>query len=128
TLLLEVNLPSMDIETIRPAISKGSKGILETALTFETPQQFEETKTKYLKIYEEKLGSNCPRFDGIDDLIEILNQKNITWGIITNKPQELAIPLVAKSPIFAESKILIGGDTLAQRKPHPLPIQHACQH
>src|SRR5690606_28474167 len=58
----------------------------------------------------------------------ILNQKNITWGIITNKPQELAIPLVAKSPIFAESKILIGGDTLAQRKPHPLPIQHACQH
>src|SRR3546814_10300498 len=49
------------------------------------------------------------------------------WGIVTNKPEYLARQVLPAFGWDARSAILVGGDTLAERKPHPLPLLHSAQ-
>jgi len=49
------------------------------------------------------------------------------WGIVTNKPEYLARLIVPQHGWQQRCAVLVGGDTLAERKPHPLPLLHAAQ-
>src|SRR3546814_16355461 len=49
------------------------------------------------------------------------------WGIVTNKSEYLARQVLPAFGWDARSAILVGGDTLAERKPHPLPLLHSAQ-
>jgi phosphoglycolate phosphatase len=48
------------------------------------------------------------------------------WGIVTNKPGALTQSLLAGIPELAGAITVVSGDTLAQAKPHPAPVLHAC--
>ena len=47
------------------------------------------------------------------------------WGVVTNKPGWLAKPLLAQLGLAPRCGCVVAGDTLAERKPHPLPLLHA---
>ena len=49
----------------------------------------------------------------------------IKSGIVTNKPAWLTEPLLAELGLRARFACVVSGDTLAERKPHPLPLLHA---
>src|SRR3546814_20969450 len=49
------------------------------------------------------------------------------WGIVTNKSEYLARQVLPAFGWDARSAILVGGDTLAERKPPPLPLLHSAQ-
>ena len=44
---------------------------------------------------------------------------NVSWGIVTNKPEALTHALLAGLGIGAEPRCVVGGDRLPQRKPDP---------
>ena len=52
-------------------------------------------------------------------------RSGLRWGIVTNKPGWLAAPLLAEVGLAERCACLVAGDTLAERKPHPLPLLHA---
>jgi phosphoglycolate phosphatase len=60
--------------------------------------------------------------------LENLNQAKIPWGIVTNKPGWLTDLLLPNFAILKHSQVVISGDTLPQRKPHPQPLFHAAKH
>ena len=45
--------------------------------------------------------------------------------IVTNKPGWLTGPLLEHFALHRRAKVIVSGDTLAQRKPHPAPLLHA---
>ena len=47
------------------------------------------------------------------------------WGIVTNKPGWLTAPLLQELGLAARSGCVVSGDTLAERKPHPMQLLHA---
>ncbi len=47
------------------------------------------------------------------------------WGIVTNKPGWLTMPLLEQLGLAARCGCVVSGDSLAERKPHPLPLLHA---
>ena len=49
----------------------------------------------------------------------------IHWGIVTNKPGCLTEPLLAALGLDRRASCVVSGDTLAERKPHPMPLLHA---
>ena len=49
------------------------------------------------------------------------------WGIVTNKPEYLARLILPQHGWQQRCAVLVGGDSLAERKPHPLPLLHAAQ-
>ena len=55
-----------------------------------------------------------------------MSDKNINWGVVTNKPGWLTEPLMDALNLTARAITIVSGDTLEQRKPHPAPLLHAC--
>ena len=80
---------------------------------------------EFLDIYARESGLHGQPFPGVDAFLQVLDDAGVRWGIVTNKPEYLARDIVGKLGWMPRSEVLIGGDTLAERKPHPLPLFHA---
>src|SRR3546814_11172137 len=81
----------------------------------------------FLDAYEREIGLHGRPFDGVEDMLAAIDAAGARWGIVTNKPEYLARQVLQASRWDARSATLVGGDTLAERKPHPLPLLHSAQ-
>lgn len=126
--LTKRNLQPISREVYRPVASDGSKGLLELGFGERLKDfDFEELREEFLSYYENNIAIHTTLYPGIEDLLNQLNDKNIPWGIVTNKPEYLSKILIPQFPQFEHCKILVGGDTLPQRKPDPTPVLFACE-
>ncbi|MGB1801384.1 MAG: HAD family hydrolase, partial [Gammaproteobacteria bacterium] len=75
----------------------------------------------------EHIAEETRLYDGVHELLNLLENKNKTWGIVTNKSTWLTIPLLEALELDKRAACIVCGDTLEQRKPHPAPILHACE-
>jgi phosphoglycolate phosphatase len=80
---------------------------------------------EFLDHYEAELGRHSVLFEGVPELLDAIEAAGSRWGIVTNKPEYLARQILPQLGWEARSAILVGGDTLPQRKPHPLPLLHS---
>ena len=117
----------MPLAELRPHVSKGSRAMSAAAfpeLGGEVPAAMIR---EFLDTYEAELGSHSVLFDGVAELLDAIEAAGSRWGIVTNKPEYLAKQVIPQLGWSARCAILIGGDSLPQRKPHPLPLLHAAQ-
>jgi phosphoglycolate phosphatase len=82
---------------------------------------------EFLQRYEASIGQHAVLFDGVAGMLDALDEAGTVWGIVTNKPEYLARLIVPQYGWQQRCAVLVGGDTLAERKPHPLPLLHAAQ-
>lgn len=125
-LLLEESLPAIPLQEIRPFVSQG--GLVLTRLGFDrhvSEAEIEPLRQRYLQHYHDIVAEQSVLFDGYDEIIEVLTKRDIKWGLVTNKPEWLTTPLLEQ--LRLDCPVVICGDTLAERKPHPLPLQVAAQ-
>jgi len=118
-------LGPMAMETLRPVVSKGARAMTAAAFPDVPADERNQWIPEFLSIYERESGKHGTLFDGVDAMLRALEDAGSTWGIITNKPEYLARQLMPMLGWESRCAILIGGDTLAERKPHPLPLLHA---
>jgi N-acetyl-D-muramate 6-phosphate phosphatase len=64
-------------------------------------------------------------FAGMDRVLDTLAERGLKSGIVTNKPSWLTDPLLEQLGLRARFDCVVSGDSLAERKPHPLPLLHA---
>lgn len=127
-LLLEEGLEPIPIERIRPYVSQG--GLVLTRLGFDgkVPEsEIEPLRQRFLDHYRAIVANDSRLFDGYEGILSELEARSIPWGIVTNKPEWLTHPLLQQLDLAERSGVVIGGDTLEHRKPHPLPLQVAAE-
>ena len=127
-LLIEENLPPLPLAAIRPYVSQG--GLVLTRLGFAgqvAEAEIEALRQRFLQHYRAIIADDSRLFDGLDRVLDELEARSIPWGVVTNKPEWLTHPLLEKLGLASRSAVVIGGDTLAQRKPHPQPLLEAAQ-
>ena len=117
----------MALAGLRPHVSKGSRAMSAAAFPELAGEVPAEMIREFLDIYEQELGRNSAPFEGVEALLAAIEDSGARWGIVTNKPEYLARQVLPQLGWDARSAILIGGDTLPQRKPHPLPLLHSAQ-
>ena len=117
----------MALAELRPQVSKGSRAMSAAAFPELGGEVPAEMIREFLDIYEQELGQHAQLFAGVAELLDAIEAVGSRWGIVTNKPEYLARKILPALGWASRSAILIGGDTLAQRKPHPLPLLHAAQ-
>jgi len=126
--LTQYGLPCVAREIYRPVASDGALGMLTLGFKEKLKEfDYDLLREKFLSYYQENIAVHTCLYSGVTTLLEYLNQKNIPWGIVTNKPEGLTNLLLPHFDDFSRCKVVIGGDTLAQRKPHPAPLLHACE-
>ena len=115
----------MALEALRPHVSRGSRAISAAAFPELGGEVDGAMIREFLDVYEQELGRHSLLFDGVADLLDAIEGAGSRWGIVTNKPEYLARQVLPPLGWEARSAILVGGDTLPERKPHPLPLLHA---
>ena len=118
---------AMSLPLLRPYVSKGSRAMLGAAFPDVEPAVREGMVQEFLDTYETELGRHGAPFPGVEAMLAALEADGVRWGIVTNKPEYLAVQLVPMLGWSERCAVLIGGDTLAERKPHPLPLLHAAE-
>jgi phosphoglycolate phosphatase len=113
--------------TIRPFVSHGAAALVRRGFAMAPDDPgFEERRRYLLDVYRDNLCRETRLFDGLDALLQRLEQGRIPWGIVTNKPAWLTDPLMNALGMTPRAASIVSGDTCANRKPHPEPILHAC--
>jgi len=127
TILTKYEYPKVDMGTLRPYVSEGSSELIKFAFNIDQDNQmFNQLKEEFLKEYKENLTNLSKPFDGISEVINFLNMNNIPYGIVTNKPNDYAEPLINNFDLFNNCKILICPDHVKISKPSPEGILLAC--
>ena len=118
----------LDNETIRPWVSHGVVALIKNGFNISPDAPtFETLRQQLLHYYHNHLSVNTRLFPGMADVLAKLEEMGIKWGVVTNKPGWLTEPLLKALMLDERSSCIISGDSLPERKPHPLPLQHACQ-
>ena len=127
TILTKYEYPKVDMGTLRTYVSEGSSELIKFAFNIDQDNQmFNQLKEEFLKEYKENLTNLSKPFDGISDVINFLNINNIPYGIVTNKPNDYAEPLINNFDLFNNCKILVCPDHVKISKPNPEGILLAC--
>ncbi len=121
----ERGVPAIALSQLRPHVSKGARAMLAAGFPRFDEQTREAMIPEFLRDYQAGLGRHGKAFDGVEALLCAIEAAGSRWGIVTNKPEYLARQLLPLLNWDARCAILIGGDTLAARKPDPLPLLHA---
>jgi N-acetyl-D-muramate 6-phosphate phosphatase len=107
-----------------PFVSAGAMAMLRAGLPPRSEGELEPLRERFLHYYAQHICVHSRLYPGASKLLQTLNAQGIAWGIITNKPEALASSLIAALDLHPAA--LYGGDSLAQKKPHPAPILAAC--
>lgn len=77
--------------------------------------------------YEDTNGRFGQVFPGVPEGLYALRQAGYRLGCVTNKPQAATAALLAMTGLAPYFEIVVAGDSIAQMKPHPEPLLHACR-
>ena len=121
-------LPPLPIELTRLQASHGSAGLLKLGFNV-TPDsaEFPALRDAFLAYYSANICVLTTLFDGMAELVNILEQRGLPWGIVTNKPHRFTMPLMQALGYDQRAVCLVSGDTCTHPKPHPEPLLHAAK-
>jgi len=121
-------LPPLPLEITRPQASHGSRGLLKIGFGIEPDApDYDALRDIFLDHYACNICVYTRLFDGMTELLDALAQRNIVWGIVTNKPHRYTLPLMEALGFARQAACLISGDTCERAKPHPDPLFKACE-
>jgi 2-phosphoglycolate phosphatase len=127
-LLIEENFAPLPLDDIRPFVSRGGLVLVQLGFADKVPEvEIEPLRLRFLQHYRAIIAENSRLFDGYDAILHEIEKMGLPWGIVTNKPEWLTTPLLEQLQLAQRAKIVISGDSLAKRKPHPLPLQEAAR-
>ncbi len=118
-------LEPLALARIRDFVSHGSSALVRLAFPRVSESEFLSLRDRLLEIYGGALAVHTRPFEGMLELLEHLERERTPWGVVTNKPQSLAEPLLEALGLARRAAVIVGGDTLPERKPHPLPLLYA---
>ena len=122
-LLIEESLAPIPLEIIRPYVSQGALVLTRLGFSEQVSElEIEPLRLRYLDHYRAIVADDSVLFDGLEEVLNALEKRNLPWGIVTNKPKWLTTPLLEQMALDKRAAVVICGDSLDKRKPHPLPL------
>jgi phosphoglycolate phosphatase len=121
-------LPALPFHQFRPMVGSGARGMVGIALQV-TPadSSFVELRDEFLQRYEGRMTQETHVFDAIVPVLEVFRAKGVRWGIVTNKIERFALPLVQSLGLQRDAAAVVCGDTTPHSKPHPAPLLEAAR-
>ncbi len=124
----ESGLPPLPEVDYRPAASAGARGLLKVALNL-TPDhaEFDRHRERFLAGYRAHISRSSCLFAGMPAVLAQIHRIGAVWGVVTNKPAWLTGPLMEQLGLSAASAVTVSGDEVANAKPAPDALLHACK-
>ena len=126
-LLQEHERATLPLAQLRPHVSGGARALIKAGFGLSPGQEaYAGLAARFLEHYEAALCVATVLFPGTAAMLDALEQRAIKWGIVTNKAQRFALPLVAQLGLHRRAACVVSGDSALHPKPHPAPLLLAC--
>jgi phosphoglycolate phosphatase len=130
-MLRDMDYAPVSEELLASYIGNGISWLVKRALTGDmhaTPDAalYEHAMPIFEKHYTELLLKSKP-FDGVIEGLDEMKAGGFRLGCITNKLARYTEPLLKGAGLAKYFEIVLSGDTLPEKKPHPLPLFHSAK-
>ena len=127
----EIHLAPLTLETITDFVGKGSENLMRRVLgvdfeASEVERRFELALQRYQHHYLQINGNHSELYAGVHEGLLAMKKGGVRLACVTNKPIAFARPLLEKKGLIDLFEVIYGGDSLAHKKPHPLPMLTVC--
>ena len=141
---MPLNSPVAGEERVVTWIGNGADVLMERALTWarqerasqrsaqgkpsvdhaDIPQDEQQRILRKLfdRFYEETVEEGSFLFPDVAETLSALYAKGIPLGLVTNKPTPFVAPLLEALDIAKYFSVIVGGDDVQNKKPHPEPL------
>jgi len=89
--------------------------------------QFEQAREIFHRHYHRLNGQASAMYGDVLSGLDLMQRLGLKLAVVTNKPSEFTLPLLAKTGLTRYMQAVVCGDTLPVRKPDPAPMLHACE-
>ena len=132
-MMQKLGLPKWGETKVRHWVGNGIPKLVERALSGELEgrpikEVFDIAYPIFLDLYEDNTAERSYLYDGVREGLDYLKSQGYQLGCVTNKSEQFTHPLLKALGIFNDFKIIISGDTLAKRKPDPMPLLYCAEH
>lgn len=128
-MLLRHGEAPVDYTDFRRSVSDGARGMVQHAFRCgDDDPRFETLRQELLALYAEHLAQHTQLFPGMAQTLEFIEQHGMAWGVVTNKPNAFAEPLLQKLHLRERCATLICPDHVKRRKPDPEALRLACEY
>jgi phosphoglycolate phosphatase len=79
---------------------------------------------RFTEFYEQRCGTRSRLYPQVLDTLRALRQAEVRMAVVTNKEQRFTSTVLMAHQIRPFFDMVIAGDTLASKKPDPLPVRY----
>ncbi|ADZ90300.1 phosphoglycolate phosphatase [Marinomonas mediterranea] len=116
-------------ERARAWVGFGSSKLVSQALEWSgiSIDTHESCHSAFLKAYFESVSENTTLYPNVEALLKAFKYNGVPMALITNKPSVFVKPILEHFGLSDYFSWQLGGDTLEEKKPSPVPLLHCSE-
>ena len=133
-MLRSINHNEFSEETIDSWVGNGAQTLVKRALSGSKivdenidNELFDKSLSIFLEYYKNNLCVKTTPYPNVKTTLETLKSDGYKLAIITNKPFDFIEPILKQLELDSLFELCIGGDSLPEKKPSPLPLEYMCK-
>ena len=131
-MVAQLGLPHRGEARVRDWVGNGIERLVKRSLVGRLegepdPTLFTQAYALFQELYATHTSARSVLYPGAREGLDYLKARGARLGCITNKATRFTEPLLRDLGIIDDFALIICGDTLAKKKPDPLPLRHAAE-
>ena len=131
-MLNELGMPERGEQRVRHWVGNGVERLVKRALIDQLEGEPDEALfARALPVFEALYRDNTSKrsclYDGVSEALEFLQGTGVRIGCVTNKASQFTLPLLQDLGVRDYFETVICGDTVARKKPDPMPLLQAAK-
>jgi phosphoglycolate phosphatase len=127
----ELDLAPIGQDRIALMVGKGSENLIRSVLVLDfdaadTEGRFDAAMAAYQRHYLAINGNHSLLYPDVIAGLEAMKVQGLRLACVTNKPIGFATPLLDQKGLAGYFEVVYGGDSLARKKPDPMPLLQVC--
>lgn len=118
----EFALPSLEPQAVRRMVGQGARALVERALPGRFTKEIGSALAIFLSHNKTHLFDQTRLYHGVAETLAKLTDQGHTLALLSNKNEELCRELLVHCGVAGHFTAVMGGDTLACRKPSAEPV------
>ena len=130
--LAELGRPPCGEEPVRCYVGNGIERFVHRFLTGDMQRDadaalFARAMPLFRRLYAEFNGRASRAYPGVVEGLQALRARGLPLACLTNKAEAFTLPLLESSGLAPSFQLVVAGDTLARKKPDPMPLLHVAK-
>lgn len=131
-MMKQLGMPTHGEAKVRNWVGNGVERLTRRALIGQLngePDEalFDKAYPIFLDLYAKNTSQRSVLYPGVREGLDYLKSAGYKLGCVTNKAALFTIPLLKDLGVHDDFENIVCGDTLPEKKPHPMPLLHSAE-